>query len=311
LPDPAPLLSIPEAPAPDGRAEWFEGARGAKLRAAVFPAPSPRGSVVLSTGRTEPLEKYFEVVRELTGRGFTVLTHDWRGQGASARLLPDHLLGHAENVEDFLTDYDALLKRFGSELPRPWVAMGHSMGGCLTLLALEDGQPFEAGILSAPMLCVRVPGSQRFMQWTAWLQVKLGRASKPVPGRAGDPLQDVFETNRLTHDAVRYRRYLAQLKAQPDLALGHPTWGWLNFAMQATRKVREPANLKKATLPITVLGAGADKIIDTSVTARAAAGLSNACYIEVPGSFHEILMEVDERRAVFWRAFDEMAARLG
>jgi lysophospholipase len=308
--DPAPLLSIPEAPAPDGRAEWFVGARGARLRAALFPAAAARGSVVLSPGRTEPLEKYFEVVRDLTGRGFTVLVHDWRGQGASARLAPDQLLGHAENVEDFLADYDALLKRFGPELPRPWVAMGHSMGGCLTLLALEDGQPFDAGALSAPMLCIRVPGSQRLMEWTAWLQVKLGRASRPIPGPPGDPLRDVFETNRLTHDAVRYRRFLAQLAARPALALGHPTWGWLNFAMQATRKVRDPANLKKVTVPVVVVGAGADRIIDTGVTARAAAGLPEARYVEVPGSFHEILMEVDERRAVFWQAFDELTARL-
>jgi lysophospholipase len=310
LPDPAPLLSIAEAPAPNGRAEWFEGARGARLRAAVFPADVPRGSVVLSPGRTEPLEKYFEVVRDLTGRGMTVLVHDWRGQGASARLLPGQLLGHAENVDDFLADYDALLTRFAPELPRPWVAMGHSMGGCLTLLALEAGQPIDAGILSAPMLCIRVPGSERVMAWMAWLQVKLGRASSPVPGPPGDPLQDVFETNRLTHDPVRYRRFLAQLAAKPDLALGHPTWGWLNFAMEATRKARDPANLKKVTVPMVLVGAGADRIIDTRVTARTAAGLPNARYVEAPGSFHEILMEVDERRAVFWRAFDELAASL-
>ncbi len=308
--EPAPLVSIPEAPAPDGRAEWFEGARGARLRAGLFPATSPRGSVVLSPGRTEPIEKYFEVVRELTGRGFTVLVHDWRGQGASDRLLPDRLAGHAEGVEDFLEDYLRLLERFGPELPRPWIALGHSMGGCLTLLALEDGAPFEAGILSAPMLCIRTPAPEWLMQAVAWLKVKLGRAARSAQGATRDPLEDLFDANRLTHDPVRYRRFLAQLKALPDLALGAPTWGWLYFALSATRTVRRPDRLRRVTIPVTVLGAGADRIIATPVTRRVAGGLPNGRYLEVEGSFHEILMETDARRAVFWQAFDDLVAKL-
>src|SRR6478735_8712131 len=100
--DAAPLVSIPEAPVPDhGTAEWFSGADGATLRAALFrPAlilegGQPRGSVVVSPGRSEPIEKYFEVVQDLLDRGFVVLVHDWRGQGLSHRALPDRLKGHA------------------------------------------------------------------------------------------------------------------------------------------------------------------------------------------------------------------------
>ena len=266
--------------------------------------------MVLSPGRTEPIEKYFEVVRDLTGRGFSVLVHDWRGQGASDRLLPDRLAGHAEGVEDFLVDYRRLLERFGAELPRPWVALGHSMGGCLTLLALEDGAPFEAGILSAPMLCIRTPAPHWVMEPMAWLMVKLGRAAAPTPGVANDPLADIFERNRLTHDAARYRRFVTQLNALPDLALGHPTWGWLHFALQATRTARRADRLRKVTIPVTVLGAGADRIIETPITRRVAAELPHGRYLEVEGSFHEILMETDARRAVFWEAFDALVEGL-
>ena len=94
---PAPLISIPSAPVPaGGEATWFEGAGKARLRAALFPARGQvRGSIVLSGGRTEPIEKYFEVVEDLTGRGYVVLAHDWRGQGLSHRELQDRLAGHA------------------------------------------------------------------------------------------------------------------------------------------------------------------------------------------------------------------------
>ena len=39
-----------------------------------------RGTVVLSPGRTEPIEKYYEVIGNFLARGWCVLTHDWRGQ---------------------------------------------------------------------------------------------------------------------------------------------------------------------------------------------------------------------------------------
>ena len=109
--------------------------------------------MVVSPGRTEPLDKYFEVIGELQARGFVVLAHDWRGQGLSARMLPDPLKGHAEGSGPFLSDYRLLLDHFEDRLPRPWIQLGHSMGGCLSLLALARGETrFSACALSAPML---------------------------------------------------------------------------------------------------------------------------------------------------------------
>src|SRR4051794_941975 len=100
----APLISTPDAPVPPGgEATWFRGARGARLRAALFaPEGRARGSIILSPGRTEPIEKYYEVVRDFLERGFVVLVHDWRGQGLSARELPDRLKGHARGYKTFL-----------------------------------------------------------------------------------------------------------------------------------------------------------------------------------------------------------------
>ncbi|MFX9169433.1 alpha/beta hydrolase, partial [Acinetobacter baumannii] len=91
-----------------------------------------RGSVVLSPGRSEPIEKYFEVIGELQARGFTVLVHDWRGQGLSHRMLPDALAGHAPDWRTYLHDFDAMIAAFRARLPEPWIALGHSMGGGLT-----------------------------------------------------------------------------------------------------------------------------------------------------------------------------------
>ena len=240
------LVSIPEAPVPDCGpggfgAEWFRGADGATLRAATFfPRGPARGSVVLSPGRSEPLEKYFEVVEDLLGRGFAVLLHDWRGQGLSARSLPDRLKGHARGFKTFLSDFRALLDTFETRMPKPWIAMGHSMGGCLNILALAHGETrFSAAVLSAPMLGLNMGGVP---PWVAtplsWTMSRVGMAGQYVQGGRYDPLAQTFVGDALTHDEARYDRYQAQLRANPEIALGGMTWGWADFAISACAWLR-------------------------------------------------------------------------
>ena len=144
-PESAPLLRLPGAPGPEaGGAEWFAGADGLRLRAAWFPAAKPLGSVVISAGRTEFIEKYLEVASELVARDFSVLIHDWRGQGLSARLLPDRLKGYAADYGAFVADHGALLDAFASRLPQPWIGLSHSMGGCIMAMALAQGEDVSA-----------------------------------------------------------------------------------------------------------------------------------------------------------------------
>src|SRR6185312_2951105 len=113
--DEAPLIETPDSKAPaGGEAAWYAGAGGAKLRAALFVPPTvrmggqARGSIVLSGGRTEPIEKYYELIGECLERGFVVLAHDWRGQGLSRRDLADPLKGHAKGFRPYLDDFRAL-----------------------------------------------------------------------------------------------------------------------------------------------------------------------------------------------------------
>ena len=306
--DAAPLVSIAEAPAPEGgRAEWVIGAGGARLRAALFPAiGKARGSVVVSPGRTEPLEKYFEVVGDLRARGFAVLVHDWRGQGLSQRLLPDRLKGHAVQFEDFVEDYRLILLAFQDRLPEPWIALGHSMGGCLVLLDLVRGESrFAAGVLSAPMLGISTAGiPEALSRGIAWSMVASGQGSSPVPGLGHDPMGDAFVEEGLTHDRARYSRYKAQLRACPDLALGGPTWGWLDFALRAMAALGDPAALRRVEIPVTVIAAQHDQLVLNGAAMRVADHLPRGRYVEIPGAFHEILVETDPIRARFWAAFD-------
>ena len=182
----APLVATPDAPVPaGGEAAWFSGAGGARLRAALFP----------------------ETVEALAGRGFVVLVHDWRGQGLSYRALADRTLGHANGYGEFLADFTALLGAYETRLPTPWIALGHSMGGCLTLLALAAGETrFAGAILSAPMLGLRTaPVPVWLGREIARFMAGAGRGQQAA--RSGSTGPEPFEGNIVTHDRSRHDRF--------------------------------------------------------------------------------------------------------
>jgi lysophospholipase len=308
MPEAAPLHSTPDSPVPDqGAAEWFTGAGGAKLRAAIFrPEGSPRGSVVINTGRTESIEKYYETVGELLDRGFVVLVHDWRGQGLSQRLLPDRLKGHVASFDDFVSDFRTLLAAFETRLPKPWVVLGHSMGGCVTLLALTpDETRFSACVLTSPMLGLKA--ETQFLgvfRGMARLTTNIGLGGLSVSG--ADPFWKDFANNKFTHDERRFDRYSRMLAKCPDLALGAATLDWLNSAFSALAELRKR---DKAPVPVVILSAADDTIVDNAEQAAAKKRLG-AHLITVPGARHEILIEKGPCRVIFWREFDAVAAHL-
>lgn len=311
----APLTAIDTAPIPPGGgAEWFTGAGGARLRAALFTPPGrPRGSVVLSTGRTEPIEKYFEVIGELLDRGFVVLANEWRGQGLSHRDLPDRLPGHIGRLRDWIDDFAALLTAFEARLPKPWIAMAHSMGGAITLAALARGQAsrFAGAIFSAPMIGIRLGGIPRHVAVAlALFNVLTGKGGAHTFAGPGQPMGAPFETNVLTHDRARYERMQAQLRANPELALGGITWGWLRNSLKLIGELARPSVRKALTLPVVICSAGEEALVDNAAQEALAASLPQGTFISIPGARHEILMETDPYRKAFWDAFDALAGKV-
>jgi len=312
----APLMGVPGAAAPaGGEGSWYRGAGGLRLRAAFW-RPSalmgakPRGTVVLSPGRTEPIEKYFELIGNFLARGWCVLAHDWRGQGLSARLLPDRLKGHARAVEEYLDDFARLLDAHEATAPRPWVMVGHSMGAALNLATLQAGETrFGGALLSAPML--RIKTGKRSM-WSVKLAVRWnlrhGKAGDYVLDDPDDPFEHTFEKDALTSDEARYELWRQQLYACPHLAVGGPTWGWLAFAIDLGERTLKPKALKAVKIPVCVVQPADDDRIWKQTNKWAAKRMGRGRYVEVPGAKHEVIMETDDLRAVFLQEFDALAA---
>ena len=136
-------------------------------------------------------------------------------------------------------------------------------------------------------------------------------------GRAGhyaappvDPLDETFAGNVLTHDPVRYERYHAILRAEPDLKISGPTYGWVLFALTLAARVKASRRIEALAIPLVIVAAGEEKLCRNDAAQAVARRAPKGKFILVPGAYHEILMETDDKRAQFWAAFDEVATNL-
>ena len=290
----------------------MEGFGGVRLRAALFRPPGgARGSVVIHPGRTEFIEAYGEVVADWRSRGFAVLVHDWRGQGLSDRLLADPMLGHARGWRAFAADHRTLLDTFEDRLPKPWIGLGHSMGGALLAQVLVAGEARYAGaILSAPMLGLRTGRHPRVAVGAAALARKAFGRGAGVPLHIPDRLHVSFEANVLTHDAQRYERTLALLRAHPELNLAGPTWSWLAFAFALAAQALRPGGPEGVRAPSLVLLAGDDRLLRNGPACTWARRAPDAAVVTLKDAWHELLMELDPVRAEAWAAMDAFVDRL-
>src|SRR4051812_426347 len=182
---------------------------GATLRAARFP-PAPdvplRGVCVLLNGQTEFIEKYFEVIDELRGRGFAVATMDWRGQGGSTRMTEDSRKSFVGDFSEYDEDLDTLMNWIVAPMlsagEKP-VALAHSMGGH-NLLRLMARRPssLRAAVLCAPMIAISFRGQKELLvRSVTQYQLWRGRQAGWGWGMGGrDPPKVTFATPTLTPD---------------------------------------------------------------------------------------------------------------
>ena len=285
---------------------------GATLRAARFdpdPSVARKGVCVLLNGQTEFIEKYFEVIDELRGRGFAVATMDWRGQGGSGRLLTDdHRKSFIGSFEEYDQDLETLLNWIVTPMLQPGekpVALAHSMGAHNLLRTLvKSPARFAWVVLNAPMIAISLRGQRQIIvnAVTAFEVWRGNRAGWVWGMEARDPHNVSFATQLVTSDSQRFERTQMLLRENPDLTLAGATWGWLAAALASMKWLRGQA--QNITTPMLVVGAGEDRICLTPQAKAFAAAAPNAEYVEIAGAGHEILMEKNVFRRKFWDAFD-------
>lgn len=310
--DPAPLINLDEDPAPKGmQTFWFKGKGGLRLRAAMAPAQgAARGSVLFSPGRSEYLEKFLELGRDLTARGYAFAVLDHRGQGMSDRLLKDPLKGHVKRFTDYAEDMETLYGLVAEHLPGPLFLSAHSMGGLVVTNVARRGKLDIAGLaLSAPMFGFKAGGAG--MEMLVKTACALGFATKCPPGVDGGGAQSANAADTLTSDPVRFGRDQKRNAMNTDIHLGPPTFGWLKAALKRQHRMFKKDGFAALSMPVYLASAGAEALVSNEAIRAAHALMPDAVYENIPDARHELIEEQDKYRNRFMDGLFALLERAG
>jgi len=288
---------------------WAAG-DGWKIRRLDWRQPNvarARGSLFFANGRGDFIEKYLEALAQWHAAGWNVTSFDWRGQGQSRGSIVG---GHLDSFDALVEDGRALLEAWRAELPRPHVAVGHSMGGHLLLRVLAEHRPaLDAAVLVAPMIGVNsAPLPPTVAQMIAQSAASFGWGRVPVWRNPERGRRSAQRQAILTSCPDRYADESWWYEREPGYSLGAPSWGWLDAAYRSIARLT-PEQLASIDLPLLLLGSGGDRLVSVEAIRWAAGILPRAELHIYPDAAHELLREADPVRLDALRRIDDFLAR--
>lgn len=291
---------------------------GRKIRfGSAFPKDSiPDAIVVCLPGLSEPIEKYYELARDLLDRNLAVWVIDWMGQGASSRYLKNphkrHSSGFSEDVKDLHFLVAEYVKHSSVHPDRgriPMAMLGHSLGGNIGMRYLaEHPNIFECAAFSAPLF-----GLHKISDFPDGLIMGAAKILGSVAGAKYAKNQDNWSPATRDHtpgegpfssDVARDCVHMKWLEANPDLQIGGVTYKWVHRSLVSCKKIKKSA--PSIQTPILIGLAEDDTIVHNGEIEKIAAALPNGKLVKLANSKHEILMEKDEIREIFIGAFYQL-----
>ena len=187
--------------------------------------------------------------------------------------------------------------------PKPLIGIGHSMGGCLMLSAFHNRpEKFAFGVLSAPMLGFK---NEKFLKTSSSLMNYFKKdtdyliGSKPNMGN-----ETPFEENDLTSDPIRYKRIQMLIRKKPSIRLWGVTNGFAKAVNKRFKIMREKNWAEQINIKILIINSLKDRVVYTKKITEMSMRLKNSKMIYFDNCEHEVLMEKDEHRLMFWKEFD-------
>lgn len=268
--------------------------------------------LIILPGRSEPLEKYAEVVHDLnTGSlageyKFFLLDH--RGQGSSGRMIEkdplDYFKGHVDQFENYSNDvkifFDLIVNNSGCTEKN---LLAHSLGAGIAVDFMQKNPEYiDRAFLSSPMLKIQTePYSYSIARTIVLASMAGGLGNKFAIGQKTYNGERNFELNRFTNSKARYDMTMDIFDTYPQARLGGVTNRWLNEVMSGTWRLR--FKYSELKIPLRVAHAGIEMYSDKSEMIKLCeeAPYCNRMYLET--SKHEVLMDKDINRN---RVFSEL-----
>lgn len=284
----------------------------------VFPQREqpPSAVIVCLGGLSEFAEKYFEVAHDMLDRGYAFWFIDWQYQGRSGRLEKFPHRRHSDGFEQDVSDLYKLvadyIKPSAVHPDRgriPMIMLGHSMGANIGFHFLaQHPKYFDGAAFTAPLF-----GIHNF-KWPQRILAALIAPVLPIVGKKyifsgkdwHEGLRKGDGSEIFSSDAIRDGLHRHWSETNPELQVGHVTFGWVIKALKSCAKIRNSDFLKNIKIPVLVAVAGNEAIVDNDAIREVVRDLPHGQMLEIEGARHEILMEQDIYRDAFLKAFDKM-----
>ena len=255
------------------------------------PADKPRGTVQLTHGMGEHVQRYDALARALTGRGLVVYGQDHRGHGATARSADELGQLGPDGWTHLVDDIDLLMSRIHDEQPSlPLVLLAHSMGSfAVQQYLLDHSDRVDAVVLT---------GTTALDQLEPALDL-----DKPIDlavfNAAFQPARTEFDW--LSRDEAIVDAYIAD----PRCGFGMDTDAAKDMFAGA-RRMADPGQVAamRPDLPLYIAVGELDPVnanlalLNVLVDRYRAAGLTDVTVATYPGARHEILNETNRGEVV-------------
>jgi len=309
---------------PDMPQAWtwssFAGDDGIKMRWGQMPTRDVSDTtVIIIPGYTATMNMYGEHIDHLSERGYHVMGFDLRGQGGSERprigqpekLLIDDFARYSNELSDFIKS-----QNFAED--RSVILLGMSLGGHVaTRLAGDHPDVVDGLLLLAPAL---QPSSgdtefEKALNMMKWGR-RLGKDKRYLPGQSNWVPYNEENLLRvgIEHCASNPERLPlrdAIFTDIPEQRVGGITFNWGIEFFESSLYLREPNYLENIALPITMIHADLDLIVETDVNISACdARLRDCENVQYEGAGHCLFNESDEILEKIYVELDDLKARI-
>ena len=274
---------------------YFKSFDGLKIAYRIFKVKNPKANIVISSGRTEGMLKYQELIYDLNRNGYSVYILDHRGQGNSERLLKDPQIGHVNTFEDYVQDMHLFVQKFVPKQTKR-VLIGHSMGGAIASLYVEKFvHDFSMLVLSSPMHQPDLINSTVSNLACDVFEKRKRDIDRYVIGeKSYDESLVPFKDNLLTHSKLRYKITDIAFGIEPETKVGGPSVRWVREACLGS--ARSVENASKIEIPILLLQAGDDQIVNAEPQEEFCKNAKQCSGYKLDGAYHELFVEKDSIR---------------
>lgn len=274
--------------------QYLSGKRNIKLayRHLIQPESAVRKLMILVNGRAENMLKWSELAYDFYHQGYDVLLFDHRGQGYSQRIIPQK--GHLDEFRFYVDDMTKITEKVTALFSYSTQhLLAHSMGALIATYYLANyDHHINKAVLSSPFYGILLKHPIRDELIIALMNI-LGQGERYVFGK-GPYQQAHLEYNELTFCKTRMKWMNRVNRKNPAINLGGPTFRWVHLCLNAIKRL--PKVIPKIEIPILILQAEKEKIVDNNNLEKLTALFPNAQSKVVLNAKHEILFEQDKLR---------------